>query len=360
MKQVIKNTNQESVVKIWGEAGTSETIYLNDDLIANSQEVNGQNFEVNIVSVNWTGLPDSTIRIMRDGETIIPLVGASPQNLDFAGQGYNDNVYNDLDIDVQIYNNDATVYIVLRKVKGYSTKVETATYGIYDDESIVGPSTIPGAPTPEGLFDLPIPGSGEYFIETEVDSTSVGSMNWGGEVSSISNAAPGLWRKKFLGNFGTAPDSGIDVNFCRNNIGYFGKADTFVGFGNQNLSTEEHYTLEWVGYFKAPSTDTYNFHIACDDDTYLWLGESALDGNGGDGNMALSASNTGNSKTPDSIPMEEGMYYPVRIQFTEYTGAERMQLFWSNSEADGTGYSGVSDAWPQVWYHDSVTKGHSA
>jgi hypothetical protein len=355
-KYVVKNTNQEAVVKVWGQG--NETISLQDDIVANTQEVNGEDFEVNILSVNWAGLPNSTINISRDGENIIPLTGSSPQNLDFAGQGYVDNSFNNSDIDVEINGADATAFIVLRKVKGYATKVETATYGIYDDEDAVGASTIPGAPTPDGLFDLPIPGSGEYQFDTEVDHTALSLVNWSADVSSISNGAPGLWRKKFQGTFGTAPGSGIDVNFCRDTPGYFGKVDMFAGFGNQGLDSENNYTLEWVGYFKAPSTDTYNFHISCDDDTYLWIGEASLEGENGDGNFALSASNQTYTKTTNSISMVEGRYYPVRIQFAEYSGSERMQLFWSNSNSASYGYSGASPLVDQVWFHDSVTKGH--
>ena len=37
-------------------------------------------------------------------------------------------------------------YITLRKIQGWSTKVEYASYGAYDDESKVGALNIPGSP----------------------------------------------------------------------------------------------------------------------------------------------------------------------------------------------------------------------
>ena len=33
---------------------------------------------------------------------------------------------------------DVSGFLVLRKVAGWSTKVETATYGVYDNETVVG------------------------------------------------------------------------------------------------------------------------------------------------------------------------------------------------------------------------------
>ena len=44
-----------------------------------------------------------------------------------------------------------TGYLVLRKIAGWDTKVENATYGAYDDPTIVGASTtMDGSPASAG------------------------------------------------------------------------------------------------------------------------------------------------------------------------------------------------------------------
>ena len=138
-KTVLKNTNQETVVKVAG-TDAAVTIDLQTDCLASTQALDGATQTVNIVSANWTGLPSSTITVARNSVTIIPITGDQPQVLDFVGQGYTDSVENTSDIVVTI-TGTAAVYLILRKVGGYATKVEMATYGAYDDPTRVGAST---------------------------------------------------------------------------------------------------------------------------------------------------------------------------------------------------------------------------
>jgi hypothetical protein len=55
-----------------------------------------------------------------------------------AGSGFVDNIENASDITVTIAGAEAQCYLVLRKVSGYATKVETAVFGAYDDQTQVG------------------------------------------------------------------------------------------------------------------------------------------------------------------------------------------------------------------------------
>lgn len=138
-KTVLKNTNQETVVKVAG-TDAAVTIDLQTDCLASTQALDGVTQTVNIISANWTGLPSSTITVSRNSVTVLPITGDQPQNLDLAGQGYVDTVENTSDVVVTI-TGTAAIYLVLRKVSGYATKVENATYGIYDDPTRVGAST---------------------------------------------------------------------------------------------------------------------------------------------------------------------------------------------------------------------------
>ena len=137
-KTILKNTNQESIVKIAGTAAAA-TISLSTDLLASTQALNGDTQTVNIVGVQWAGLNNSTITISRNSVNILTLNGADSGDLEFGtGYGFVDTIENTKDIVVTIAGAEAQCYLTLRKASGYATKVETAVYGAYDNESAVG------------------------------------------------------------------------------------------------------------------------------------------------------------------------------------------------------------------------------
>jgi hypothetical protein len=146
-KTILKNTNNETIVKVAGTAA-SATIDLQTDCLASSQALAGATQTVNIVGFQFTGLASSTITIARNSTNITTIAAEGHDSIEFAaGNGFSDTIENTSDIVVTIAGAEAQVYLTLRKVGGYATKVETATYGAYDDESRVGASTtLSGSP----------------------------------------------------------------------------------------------------------------------------------------------------------------------------------------------------------------------
>lgn len=146
-KTVLKNTNQETVIKVAGTAA-SATIDLQTDCLAGAQALAGATQTVNIVGCQWVGLPNSTVTITRNSVNILTLPGGGADYIEFAaGSGFVDTIENTSDIVVTIAGAEAQCYLTVRKVGGYATKVETATYGAYDDETRVGASTsLSGSP----------------------------------------------------------------------------------------------------------------------------------------------------------------------------------------------------------------------
>lgn len=137
---VLKNTNQETIVKI-SEIG-SETIDLQTTLLASTQALLGDTQTVNIVGIEYTGLTGSTITIVRGGVTVTSLLSEGHDSVGLAsGFGFVESTGNTADIVVTIATANAQCYLTLRKVSGYATKVETTTYGAYDDPTRVGAST---------------------------------------------------------------------------------------------------------------------------------------------------------------------------------------------------------------------------
>jgi hypothetical protein len=101
-------------------------------------------------------------------------------------------------------------------------------------------------------------------------------------------------------------------------------ADTYGGFGLQEIATE-NYATQWVGYFPVPTTGDYNVHLIGDDLVYFWIGTAALEGNFNFSNYHHIVNN-GNGYNTNSLALTGGLYYPVRMWFQEFGGAESAQV----------------------------------
>lgn len=145
-KTILKNTHQEVIIKIAGTSG-SETITLTD--LANSSQVVSATVtqKVNIAGVIWSGQPAGEIKIERNSVVVMTLSGSSAGDIDFAGNGLSESTENESDLVITISGGQAELWIRLRKVAGYDTTIETATYGSYDDPTRIGASTtLSGSP----------------------------------------------------------------------------------------------------------------------------------------------------------------------------------------------------------------------
>jgi len=144
----VKNTNQEVIVHFDTVAAENGTLEL-DTLGASTQALTaGGTPTVNIVKFVCNGALGSGTRIVRSGKNIISCAPENGMHMDLNSIGISENTHNTADI--VVYNDVAkpvTGYLVLRKVAGWDTKVEEATYGAYDDRTRVGASTtLDGSP----------------------------------------------------------------------------------------------------------------------------------------------------------------------------------------------------------------------
>lgn len=146
---VLKNTQQEVVVKVYGADATSETIDLQTTILGNFQALDGATQTVNIVGVTWTGQNATEITVARNGVTVMTLPSTGSSTIDFGGQTLPaETTQNTSDIVVTIAGGVGEVWLKLRKAGGYKSKSgEYATYGAYEDEGRVGGSTtVNGSP----------------------------------------------------------------------------------------------------------------------------------------------------------------------------------------------------------------------
>jgi len=135
---IIRNTNQETIIKYEGSSSdTAATIDIST-LAATTQARNSDTPTVNIVKFIAMGLLTSGVTVVRNSVTIL---AAAPENapvLDLTQNGISDSIQNTQNIVITTTGAASTGYLVLRKLAGWSTKVETPTYGAYDDVTAVG------------------------------------------------------------------------------------------------------------------------------------------------------------------------------------------------------------------------------
>jgi hypothetical protein len=162
----------------------------------------------------------------------------------------------------------------------------------------------------------------------------------------------GLYGKRYVGYFGdTNPETKND------DVNWF---NTATLQGNVNQLTEinnftnnaENYSWQWLGYFKASSTENYTFYTDSDDASYLWIGNNATAGftiaNATVDNGGLHG---GNEVTSSPVSLVAGTYYPIRVQFGEYSGGDFITVSFSTptiaQRTNGLGY----------YYYNSNTNG---
>lgn len=134
----VKNTNQETVIHFASSAAESGTITI-ANLTAATQARNADNPKVDIVKFICTGELGSKIVIARNAKNVIVTSPENDINVEFNAVGI--PVNNDNTSDIVITNGsakDVTGWLVLRKLEGWSTEVETATFGSYDNPNAVG------------------------------------------------------------------------------------------------------------------------------------------------------------------------------------------------------------------------------
>lgn len=178
----------------------------------------------------------------------------------------------------------------------------------------------------------------------------------GGSVSSVPNSANGIYREKYVGKpwstYGAFNEFDIawfnDPTHGPIGVDIYG----YAGFGMRtDLGYENGYALMWRGYVQAPATGTFNFWTAgTDDDAIIWVGTAALNPTYANSN----GSATGNRVlSTNSINLTAGQWYPVRMIFVEFTGAEQCQWFLQDS-THSILYNGLDLSWA----YNSNTNGY--
>lgn len=231
-------------------------------------------------------------------------------------------------------------------------------FGMDRNEPIPGSggsnNTVPGTFAGPGTFIGNFSSVGITFRNLSADA-----------LNSVPNTANGLYRRKYVGNFSTTYIHQTTPPFTLD-MGFFGVAshgpiseaayevDPYLSFGTRSdLGYENNYAFEWKGYIQAPVTGNMRFGAAVDDDCVMWIGAAALTPTN---NNYLFAQSGGNRNGTDGVTVVAGKWYPIRLWFQEWGGAEQFQLGASNS-VNSTKYGYGPGGTPFTVAYNTVTKG---
>jgi hypothetical protein len=182
-------------------------------------------------------------------------------------------------------------------------------------QSIIGSAVGVAAPAPS----YPAPGDAYPVFIGGVNAVGVADTPSGYyEESSLVNPTLGLFRRTY--NTTTLDGSfTIDTTFPQAYTPVEQLPDAAVGFGN-GYDVAQNFSMEWTGYFKPNTTANYIFSVEADDYAVMWLGANAINPDGNTPNI-ITANNARGISMLQS--MTAGKYYPVRLRYTEVSGAHQ-------------------------------------
>ena len=132
-------------------------------------------------------------------------------------------------------------------------------------------------------------------------------------------------------------------NFYVDNSNVIQNLDNYDDLYSAGGNALEQYSWQFLGYFKAPYTDSFSFTTWSDDASYLWIGDNALSGyslanvnvnNGGSHPVQIASS--------DTILLNSGQSYPVRIQFGQGGGGAALSVAYNSSSEEAiTNWGGI-------------------
>jgi hypothetical protein len=131
-KTIMKLTETSAIVKISGTG--AETITLNTDLLSTTQTVSGTP-KVGIGYLTWT--TGGNIVIARNGVTVYTLF-TNTGEFDLSGNGGMLDIIQGTSNLVVTITGDGVIFLTLRKIEGYASKIEPEKFGSYDNPAVVG------------------------------------------------------------------------------------------------------------------------------------------------------------------------------------------------------------------------------
>ena len=129
--------------------------------------------------------------------------------------------------------------------------------------------------------------------------------------------------------------------YFADNVSFFATATSASVGGNPATSVQttiisepatddgSNFSVQWLGYFKPTTTETYTFFTNSDDASYMWIGANALSGFTTANATVSNGGTHGNQERSGTSSLAAETYYPVRIQFGEASGGDNFGFNYS-------------------------------
>jgi hypothetical protein len=112
------------------------------------------------------------------------------------------------------------------------------------------------------------------------------------------------------------------------------------------------FSVQWLGYFLATTTETHTFFTSSDDASHLWIGPNAITGFTTGNAIVNNGGLHGPQEASGTIALVAGTYYPIRIQFGEQGGGDVCTVNYS------TPTIGKTTTFTNKIFYNSATNGH--
>jgi len=153
----------------------------------------------------------------------------------------------------------------------------------------------------------------------------------------------GLYRTTFTGYFADVPSWFATATATATLV------QTTV-IEDPNSEGGNSFSMQWLGYFRPTTTETYTFFLSSDDASYLWIGSNALSGFTTANATVNNGGLHGDIETSGTAALTSGVYYPIRIQFGESGGGD--VLSFNHSTATITKTTAVTG---KVFYNPATS-----
>jgi hypothetical protein len=177
------------------------------------------------------------------------------------------------------------------------------------------------------------------FKKTEaagsINAKKIGSGAMSFKITTVLSYNAGLFKTTYTGYFA-------------DNVSFFATATSASIGGNPATSVQttiisepatddgSNFSVQWLGYFKPTTTETYTFFTNSDDASYMWIGANALSGFTTANATVSNGGLHGNQERSGTSALTAEVYYPVRMQFGENGGGDVFGFNYSTSTISKT------------------------
>ena len=149
----------------------------------------------------------------------------------------------------------------------------------------------------------------------------VGNGNVNFKITTVLNYNAGLFKTTYAGYFADS-------------VSFFATATPTAYGSNPATSVQttaiseaatddgSNFSVQWLGYFKPTTTETYTFFTNSDDASYMWIGANALSGFTTANAIVNNGGTHANQERSGTASLTAEVYYPVRMQFGENGGGD--------------------------------------